>query len=74
MSQPAPFVVQIVEQPEVARDISIDFVVGMFSMAGFVLLAAAIGSILVACGVVVWRRRQERNDYHPQQDSLGLRQ
>ena len=72
--QPGPFVIELVEQPEVSRDISLDFVVGMFSMAGFVLMAAAIGSVVVAVGVVVWRRRQERGDYQLQQDSLGLRQ
>jgi len=55
--QQNPIIVDVSNQPDVTGDISIDFVVGMFAMAGVFLLAAAIGSLIVAGVVYVYKRR-----------------
>ena len=44
--QQQPIVVDVIKQPPPARDISIDVVLGMFQMAGVVLLAAAVGGLI----------------------------
>jgi hypothetical protein len=54
--QPAPIVVDVVKQPEPTADISIDVIVGMFAMAGVLLAAAAIGSFVVASGMILYKR------------------
>ena len=54
--QQEPIVVEILKQPEAARDISIDVVLGMFTMAGILLLVAAIGG-LVAGAIFIGIRR-----------------
>ena len=54
--QQNPIVVDVSAQPEAARDISLDVIVGMFAMAGVFLLVAALGSGLVAGGMVLYKR------------------
>jgi hypothetical protein len=54
--QQNPIVVDVVRQPEPTRDIRLDVLVGMFWMAGAFLLFAAIGSALVAGGMVFYKR------------------
>ena len=54
--QQEPIVVSISDKAEPARDISIDVVLGMFATAGWFLLAAAIGSSLVAIAVFAYKR------------------
>ena len=54
--QQNPIVVDVAKQPEPARDISLDVLVGMFAMAGAFLLIAAVGSGLVAGGMVLYKR------------------
>jgi hypothetical protein len=51
-----PIVVDLTERPEPARDISIDVVIGIFATTGWFLLAAAIGSGLVAASVILYKR------------------
>jgi hypothetical protein len=52
-----PIVVDLAEESaKPARDISIDVVLGIFATAGWFLLAAAIGSSLVAGGVILYKR------------------
>ena len=52
-----PIVVDLAEEGAApARDISIDVVLGMFATAGWFLLAAAIGSGLVAASVILYKR------------------
>jgi len=55
--QQNPIIVDVGSQPDATGDISIDFVVGMFAMAGVFLLAAAIGSLIVAGVVFLYKRR-----------------
>ena len=57
LQAPAPIVVDVSENaPEPARDISIDVVLGIFATAGWFLLAAAIGSSMVAVAVLLYKR------------------
>jgi hypothetical protein len=51
-----PIVVDVVKQPEVTQDISVHVVLGMFALAGVMLLAAAIGGLIVG-GIFVFIRR-----------------
>jgi hypothetical protein len=52
----APIVVSLSDQPEPAKDISINVVLGMFATAGWFLLAGAIGCALVAGSVLLYKR------------------
>ena len=54
--QQEPIVVEVFKQPDVARDISVDVVVGMFSMTGVALLFAALGGLVVGAIFVGIRR------------------
>jgi hypothetical protein len=56
--QEKPFVVEIIRQPEVTRDVSVDAVLGMFAIAGIAMLCAAVGG-LIAGGIFVWIRRMQ---------------
>jgi predicted phage tail protein len=51
--QQNPIVVDLGTQPPPARDISIDTVLGIFALAGAFLAAAAVGSALVAGGMLL---------------------
>ena len=54
--QQNPIVVEVAKQPPPSRDVSIDAVLSIFALAGVFLLAAAIGSALVAGGIVLYKR------------------
>jgi len=60
--QQNPIIVDVGKQPTPTGDISIEFVIGMFAMAGVVLAAAAIGSLIVAGVVFYVKRRHAAND------------
>ena len=61
--QQAPVVVDLtVQQPEPAADISIYTVLGMFAMAGVLLAVAAVGSVLMAAGMFLYKRWRDNND------------
>ena len=53
---PGPIVVSLSDKPEPARDISIDVVLGMFATAGWFLFAGAIGCVVVAASVILYKR------------------
>jgi len=57
-----PIIVDVAKQPDPTGDISIDFVVGMFAMAGVLLAVAAVGCLIVAGVVVFIKRRQAAHD------------
>ena len=57
-----PIIVDVGRQPDPTGDISIDFVVGMFAMAGVLLAVAAVGCLIVAGVVVYIKRRQAAMD------------
>jgi hypothetical protein len=58
--QQNPIIVDVGKPPEATPDISLDFVVGMFAMAGMFLLAALVGSLIVAGVILFMKRRQQR--------------
>lgn len=74
--QQNPIVVDLGTQPPPARDISIDTVLGIFALAGVFLAAAAIGSALVAGGMVLYKRRKDASsnpqNLGPTHTQLGL--
>ena len=57
--QQEPIIVEVIKQPEVARDISLDVVLGMFAMAGVMLLIAALGGLVAGAIFVALRRARE---------------
>jgi hypothetical protein len=60
--QQAPVVVEIAKQPDPTPDVGIYRILGMFAMAGVLLAAAAIGSALVAGGMLLYRRWKDASD------------
>lgn len=65
--QQEPIVVDVIKQPPPAKDISIDVILGMFQMAGVVLLAAAVGGLIV--GLIFIAIRRFRDASAPSSDS-----
>jgi len=57
-----PIIVDVGRQPDPTGDISIDFVIGMFAMAGVLLAIAAVGCLIVAAVVIFIKRRQSSAD------------
>ena len=73
--QQNPIVVDLGQQPPPARDISIDMVLGIFMLAGAFLAAAAVGSVLVAGGMMLYKRRRDAaggDSMGPSHTQLGL--
>jgi hypothetical protein len=58
--QDKPIIVDVGKPPEPTPDISLDFVVGMFAMAGVFLALALVGSLIVAGVILFMKRRQQR--------------
>ena len=57
-----PIIVDVGRQPDPTGDISIDFVIGMFAMAGVLLAVAIVGCVIVAGVVIVIKRRRAAMD------------
>jgi hypothetical protein len=62
LQEKAPVVVDLAKQPEPTPDVGIYRILGMFAMAGVLLAAAAIGSVVVAGGMVLYRRWKDASD------------
>lgn len=60
--QQAPVVVDLAKQPTPNPDISIYTVLGMFAMAGVLLAAAAVGGVIVAGGMFLYKRWRDSSD------------
>lgn len=71
--QQEPIVVEVFTQPEAARDISVDVVMGMFAMAGVALLFAALGGLVVGAIFIGIRRARDASRPPTDTDSLRLR-
>jgi len=69
--QQEPIIVEVLKQPEAARDIGVDVVIGMFAMAGVVMLVAALGG-LVAGAIFIGIRRY-RDSSAPPTDTEHVR-
>jgi hypothetical protein len=63
--QQNPIIVDVGKPQDPTGDITIDFVVGMFAMAGVLLLVATAGCLIVAAAVIIYKRR------HPPLDAEG---
>ena len=67
--QQNPIVVEVAKQPPPSRDVSIDAVLSIFALAGVFLLAATVGSVIVAGGMVLykkWKGTPESDASHTQ--------
>ena len=71
--QQNPIVVEVIKQPEAAPDISIQYVLGMFMMAGVVIAAAGVGGLIVGGLFVLYRRYREASEPANQPNDLRLR-
>jgi len=71
--QQEPIIVEVLKQPEAARDISIDVVLGMFAMAGAMLLVAALGGLLVGAIFIGIRRLRDASAPPADTNHLKLR-
>ena len=72
--QQAPIVVDVIKQPPPAKDIGIDVILGMFQMAGVVLLAAAVGGVIVGLIFIGIRRMRDASAAtEPENENLRLR-
>ena len=70
--QQEPIIVGVVDQPEAARDISLDVVLGMFSMAGVLLLFAALGGLVVGAIFIAIRRARDAKTPSTESDHIRL--
>jgi hypothetical protein len=70
--QQNPIVVEVAKQPPPSRDISIDVVLGIFALAGVFLVAAALGSALVAGGMVLYKRWRPEPEGETTHTRLGI--
>lgn len=66
-----PIVVEVIKQPEPARDISIDYILTMFATAGVILLVAAVGGLIA--GAIFIGIRRMRDAATPPTDSSHVR-
>ena len=71
--QQEPIVVEVFKQPEISPDISIDVVIGMFSMVGVMLLVAALGGLVVGAIFVGIRRYRDASGFPPDAEDRHLR-
>jgi hypothetical protein len=69
--QQTPFVVDVIRQPPAAHDISVDVVIGMFALAGALLVLAALGGLLT--GAIFIGIRRVRDAWAPPSSSPDLR-
>jgi hypothetical protein len=54
-----PIVVDLARQPQPSQDISIQVVLSMFAVAGVFLLVALTGCLIVAGGMILYKRRRD---------------
>jgi heme/copper-type cytochrome/quinol oxidase subunit 2 len=54
-----PIVVDLARQPQPSQDISIQVVLSMFAVAGIFLLVALVGCVIVAGGMILYKRRRD---------------
>jgi hypothetical protein len=71
--QQNPIVVETIRQPAAAPDISIQYVLGMFMMAGAVLAFAGVGGIIVGGLFVLYRKHREKSEPANPTNDLRLR-
>ena len=65
-------VVEVFTQPEITPDIGVDVVLGMFSLAGVMIVAAVVGGLVVGAIFVGIRRHRESGPPPPAPKDRGL--
>ena len=71
--QQEPIVVEVLRQPQPARDISVDVVLGMFALAGAFLLVAALGGLVAGAIFIGLRRSRDASAPPTDTDHVRLR-
>lgn len=59
MQPKTPFVIEVLEQPDAARDISVDTVLGIFALAGSFLAVCLVVALLGAVSFLLYRRLRD---------------
>jgi hypothetical protein len=62
LQQQQPIIVELANQPEASRDISVDTALSIFLMPFVVLVALLLGGAIVGALVVAYKRWRERGD------------
>ena len=71
--QQKPIIVDVGKPPPPTHDITLDFVAGMFAMAGLFLLAALVGCVIIAGGIILYKRwRSSTGTDGPDHTSLRI--
>ena len=73
LAQQQPIVVDLAQQPEPTRDISIEVVLSMFAVAGIFLLVALIGCAVVAGGTILYKRWRDGSGPPPDTSHSHIR-
>ena len=68
-----PIVVDLTREQPTSHDISIDVVLGMFAMAGILLLVALIGCVIVAGGMILYKRWRDSSASPPNEPHTHIR-
>ena len=68
-----PIVVDLTREQPTSHDISIDVVLGMFAMAGILLLVALIGCVIVAGGMILYKRWRDSSAPPPNEPHTHIR-
>ena len=68
-----PIVVDLARPSPDSHDISIDVVLGMFAMAGVFLLVALVGSLIVAGGMILYKRWRDSSAPPPNEPHTHIR-
>ena len=68
-----PIVVDLTREQPTSHDISIDVVLGMFAMAGIFLVVALIGCVIVAGGMILYKRWRDSSVPPPNEPHTHIR-
>ena len=68
-----PIVVDLTREQPTSHDISIEVVLGMFAMAGILLLVALIGCVIVAGGMILYKRWRDSSAPPPNEPHTHIR-
>jgi len=68
-----PIVVDLAREQPTSHDISIEVVLGMFAMAGIFLLVALIGCVIVAGGMILYKRWRDSSARPPHEPHTHIR-
>ena len=70
--QQKPIIVDVNKQPTPTHDITLDYVAGMFAMAGVLLLVALVGCAIIAGAIILYKRRRSSTGSEPDHTTLRI--